>query len=295
MTFKKIVALLLALVLCTACLFACNDTPAGGTGDSGNGGGTTDGGNTDGGNTDGGNTDGGNTDPVPVVLQALAGKSAVELYEAVGPYLTSLTNATVSNHMKQVVEQGENRIAAEQRMLQKISEAGGYIKEESSGFGMNYTSETTFIDGMLYEFDGESKLKAEETDWYGTAIEADVTGVEEEYINAITLYEFEGKYYLIVDLKTSVVDSMVDADSNDGSAIEIDTLSFRIDLTAEGNFASAKMEMKFSAVVDGATTVYDSMTEMTLSDVGTTVVTAPADADEYELYDPEADWEEWGW
>ena len=295
MTFKKILAVLLALVLCTACLFACNDTPAGGTGDGGNGGGTTDGGNTDGGNTDGGNTDGGNTDPVPVVLQTLAGKSAVELYEAVGPYLTSLTNATMNNSMKTVIEQGEDSFVSEDAQLQKISANGAYMKSTSSGFGASYMSEVTFIDGVLYETDGETKSKTEMTEWYGTVIEADVTGVEEEYINAITLYEFEGKHYLIVDLKTAVVDSMIDADSDTESAVEIDTLSFRIDLTAEGNFVSAKVEMKFSVTAEGATANYEMLMEMTLSDVGTTVVTAPADADEYEEYDPESDWEEWGW
>ena len=60
---NKIICLLLAMIMCVACLAGCN----GGGDDSGDNNSTNNGGNTDtgnnggnGGNTDGGNTDGGN-------------------------------------------------------------------------------------------------------------------------------------------------------------------------------------------------------------------------------------------
>ena len=79
-----------------------------------------------------------------------------------------------------------------------------------------------------------------------------------------------------------------------GVSVDVSEISYTLTLD-KGKYESIDMHCVFTPTIgDGTTTItMDMSAEYSYDNIAK--ITVPADADEYELYDPEADWEEWGW
>lgn len=293
MCMKRFLTLLVTLLMAFCLIFAlaaCDgrtDTPpsADQNGDGDNTGNSGDAGGTE--NPDGGNTD--STPTGPRKLDTLAGKTAEELYSAIATYISALQNFTFTgesmtvSHATDGSESSETLHATVKLATNTFAVTGVETFDGETVLDMSviYDNRTVYVDmgeGLRYRMDMAYDEFLEL--FGGNMLEVSVDYIPFSSYAEAAIYEDDGKYYL--DLKGNVVglEEEVLAKLLPFGGV-LSEFSYRIYVDATGKMLSEESTVKYSQTEGWQMVTCEESSLVTLTDVGTTRVTAPEDAEDY--------------
>ena len=276
---KKFLSLLLVFLLVLGLAFtlaSCN-------GDEG--------GNASGGDTNGGDTNGGENAPPlgPQKLDALAGKTAEELYLAIETYFSGLENYTYTGKATTTStaasgEKSTEVVTATMKQTAAAFEMQGtetYDGESLMDMHIIYDGNTVYVDmgeDMRYKMD---MARDEFFEMFGEDM---LNGYEHfvpfsAYSEAV-IYKDGEQYYLDLKGNPAALDEDALASLLPFGGV-VSEFSYRFYLDGNGRLLSEKTVLKYTMTEGWEMLTCEEISEGTLKDVGTTRVSAPSNADDY--------------
>ena len=212
-------------------------------------------------------------------LKTLGGKLPKELYKDAFELLNSATNFTMTAKQLISMEIEGEKIEVTQTVFQKADGDNAYFK--SSGVE-GAEMEGWYVDGVVYTQKNGEKIKAElsKEDYYknflgNDANEDKVFDIPESWFVDITIKPDGDEYYIAFTVSGAEYSELFKKTDLNASLAE--NVDYKVYFDKDGKIL--RMETDFSMEVEGV--VANTHSESIFENVGTTEVTAPADADSY--------------
>lgn len=265
---KKVLLTLFVLIaaVCLFCLSACTDTPPA---DETPGDETPDGGAPE------------DETQTRKVLDTLAGKNALTLYTEAENYISRLRNVTIRDVMTYESEEGGVKTTQTQAFTLMIGDRL-FAFEMTSAFEEDVIEDSgIWYDGTyvyMQSAEGAIKMKMsyeEFNEAYSEALLESTAFDRFEMFSSAILYEEAGKYYmeLFADSRSMTIGEQAMLLPEEDALLEGYTL--RLHLDATGKYLSESAEILYSVRGEDGTVSCRMTAEITIEDVGVTVVKGP--------------------